>query len=48
MKPESDDGCICPRCDDRIPGQFYCLKCGYVPNWRQMAHEECEGCREAA
>ncbi len=36
MKVEKDGGYKCPRCDDRIPEQFYCLNCGYVPNWRQI------------
>jgi hypothetical protein len=48
MKAEKDDGCTCPRCHDHIPEQFYCCNCGYVPDWRQRAHEESEACREAA
>jgi hypothetical protein len=48
MKAEKDDGCMCPRCQDHIPEQFYCRHCGYVPNWRQMACEEYEASREAA
>lgn len=36
MKVEKDGGYKCPRCDDRIPEQFYCLNCGYVPDWRQI------------
>jgi hypothetical protein len=41
MEAEKDDGCECPRCDDRIPEQFYCCDCGYVPDWRQIvAYEE--------
>jgi len=48
MIAEMDDGYACPRCHDHIPAQFYCRHCGYVPNWRQMAHEENEVCREAA
>lgn len=48
MEAEKDDGCMCPRCHDRIPEQFYCRTCGYVPDWRQRAYEECEACREAA
>lgn len=48
MNTERDDGCMCPRCDDRIPEQFYCLNCGYVPNWRESAHDEREARREAA
>ena len=48
MRAEENDGCMCPRCDDRIPEQFYCLRCGYVPNWRQRACDEGEACREAA
>jgi hypothetical protein len=46
MKAEKDDGCECPRCDDRIPEQFYCRECGYVPDWRQI--EAYEEHREAA
>jgi hypothetical protein len=37
MKVETDGECMCPRCDACIPKQFYCLNCGYVPNWRQGA-----------
>ncbi len=48
MKVETEGECMCPRCDNCIPEQFYCLNCGYVPNWRQRAHEEYEACREAA
>ena len=48
MEAEKDDKCVCPRCQDHIPVQFYCLTCGYVPDWRQMASEEYEACREAA
>jgi hypothetical protein len=44
MKVKKDDECRCPRCDDRIPEQFYCRACGYVPDWRQIevhkAHQE--------
>ena len=36
MKVEKDGGYKCPRCDDRVPEQFYCLNCGYVPNWLQI------------
>ena len=36
MKVEKDGGYKCPRCDDRVPEQFYCLNCGYVPDWRQI------------
>jgi hypothetical protein len=39
MKAEQDDGCRCPRCHDRIPEQFYCRHCGYVPDWRQSVYE---------
>ena len=46
MKAEKDDGCECPRCDDRIPEQFYCHHCGYVPDWRQTVYHE--ACRKAA
>jgi hypothetical protein len=46
MEAEKDDGCECPRCDDRIPEQFYCRDCGYVPDWRQI--EAYEEHREAA
>jgi hypothetical protein len=35
MKAEQGDGCMCPRCHDRIPEQFYCCNCGYLPDWRQ-------------
>ena len=48
MEVEKDDGCMCPRCYDRIPEQFYCLTCGYLPDWRQMASEKYEAHREAA
>ena len=48
MKAEKDDGCMCPRCQDHIPKQFYCRHCGYVPNWRQMACDEYEASSEAA
>ena len=49
MKAEKDDECMCPRCHDRIPEEFYCRHCGYVPNWRQReSEEEHEACREAA
>ena len=34
MKAEKDDGYKCPRCDDHIPEQFYCLNCGYVAGGR--------------
>jgi hypothetical protein len=44
MEAEKDNGCRCPRCDGRIPEQFYCPDCGYVPDWRQIdlyqAHKE--------
>ena len=36
VKVEKDGGYKCPRCDDRVPEQFYCLNCGYVPDWRQI------------
>ena len=45
---KKDDGYLCPRCHDRIPEQFYCRSCGYVPDWRQKAHEDHRACREAA
>jgi hypothetical protein len=48
MKAENEDGCRCPRCHDRIPEEFYCLNCGFVPNWREPEHHECEACKEAA
>jgi hypothetical protein len=48
LQAKKDDGCMCPRCHDRIPEQFYCRGCGYVPDWRQMTHDEYEPCREAA
>jgi hypothetical protein len=48
MKPEKDDGCMCPRCSDHIPEQFYCRHYGYVPDWRQRVYEKYEACREAA
>jgi hypothetical protein len=48
MKAEKEDGCGCPRCDDHIPEEFYCRNCGYVPAWRQRAHEESEAGKEAA
>ena len=48
MEVEKDDGCMCPRCYDRIPEQFYCRTCGYLPDWRQMASEKYEAHREAA
>ena len=38
----------CPRCNDRIPEEFYCRTCGYLPDWRQMASEKYEAHREAA
>jgi hypothetical protein len=46
MKAEEADGCRCPRCDDRIPEQFYCRNCGYVPVWRRIEVSEVH--REAA
>jgi hypothetical protein len=46
MKAGKDDGYRCPRCDDRIPEQFYCRDRGYVPDWRQI--ELYEAHREAA
>jgi hypothetical protein len=46
MKAEKDNGYKCPRCDDHIPEQFYCRKCGYVPDWRQI--ETYKTHREAA
>lgn len=48
LQATKDDGCMCPQCNDRIPEQFYCRRCGYVPNWRQRAHDEHEPCRKAA
>jgi anaerobic ribonucleoside-triphosphate reductase len=48
MEVEEDDGCMCPRCNDRIPEEFYCRTCGYLPDWRQMASEKYEAHREAA
>jgi hypothetical protein len=45
MKTEKEEGCRCPRCDDRIPEQFYCRHCGYVPDWRERPYE---ACKEAA
>jgi hypothetical protein len=48
MDIENNDGCKCPRCHDHIPDQFYCLKCGYVPNWRQSQHEQNEPYKVAA
>jgi hypothetical protein len=47
MGTEKDDGCMCPRCYDRIPEQFYCRTCGYLPDW-QRTSEKCEAYREAA
>jgi hypothetical protein len=46
MKDVKDDGCNCPVCQDTIPEQFYCRRCGYVPDWRQV--EVYEEQREAA
>ena len=46
MKPEKDDQYSCPRCDGPIPEQFYCLHCGYVPDWRRIAM--CEASKKAA
>jgi len=48
LEGKKDDGCMCPRCHDRIPEQFYCRGCGYVPNWRQGVHDEDDRRREAA
>jgi hypothetical protein len=48
MDIENNDGCKCPRCHDHIPDQFYCLKCGYVRNWRQSQHEQSEPYKVAA
>ena len=48
IQARKDDGCLCPQCHDRIPEQFYCRSCGYVPNWRQMAQDDHEACRKAA
>ena len=48
MKPEMDDGCTCPRCHAHIPEKFYCLTCGFLPNWRQRETEEYAATREAA
>jgi anaerobic ribonucleoside-triphosphate reductase len=48
MEAEKGDGCMCPRCNDRIPEEFYCRTCGYLPDWRQMASEKYEAHREAA
>lgn len=48
MIAEKDDGCMCPRCNGRIPDQFYCLTCGYVPDWRQTIDDEHKSSREAA
>ena len=48
MEADKDDGCMCPRCNDRIPEEFYCHTCGYLPNWQQMASEKYEAHREAA
>lgn len=45
LQAEKDDGCMCPRCHYRIPEQFYCRDCGYVPDWRQR---EYAACRKAA
>ena len=47
MEAEKHDGCMCPRCNDRIPEEFYCRTCGYLPDWRQMA-DKYEAFREAA
>jgi hypothetical protein len=46
MKAENDNGCRCPRCDDHIAEQFYCCRCGYLPDWRQITVHEAD--REAA
>jgi hypothetical protein len=43
---QRSNGCKCPRCDDRIPDQFYCRECGYFPDWRRI--EVYEAHREAA
>ena len=48
MTAEKDDGCMCPRCNGQIPDQFYCLTCGYVPDWRQTVDEEHKSSKEAA
>jgi hypothetical protein len=48
LQAKENDGYMCPRCHDRIPDQFYCRGCGYVPNWRQMACDEYEPRRKAA
>jgi len=48
LEGKKDNGCICPRCHDRIPEQFYCRGCGYVPNWRQSVHDEDDRRKEAA
>jgi hypothetical protein len=45
---EKADSCICPRCHDRIPEQFYCRGCGYVPNWRESVYNVDDTRREAA
>ena len=47
MEVEKDHGCMCPRCYDRIPEQFYCRTCGYLPDWQRMS-EKCGAYREAA
>ena len=47
MEAEKHDGCMCPRCNDRISEEFYCRTCGYLPDWRQMA-DKYEAFREAA
>lgn len=39
MKLDPHDGCVCPRCGHHIPELFYCLGCGYVPAWREIAQE---------
>lgn len=30
----------CPRCQDQITTGFYCLRCGFVPEWRTAEQEE--------
>ena len=48
MKVEKDDGYKCPQCDDRIPEEFYCLNCGYVPDWREIETYKTNTHRDAA
>ena len=45
METGKHDGCVCPRCQDRIAEQFYCCTCGYLPEWPRSEFEEYEACR---